>query len=76
MLEQYDLSSIFEMIEPLLLDADKYKQRAGAEIWAGFMRGKFFGTILSVVGLLIQHRLQALATGQEVKTLEMDSGTT
>lgn len=40
MLVQYELDSIFEIIEPLLLDADKYKQRAGAEVWAGLMRGE------------------------------------
>ncbi|KAF5356022.1 hypothetical protein D9756_004202 [Leucocoprinus leucothites] len=39
LLVQYELNVIFEMIEPLLLDTDKYKQRAGAEIWAGLIRG-------------------------------------
>ncbi|KAF9452549.1 hypothetical protein P691DRAFT_696832 [Macrolepiota fuliginosa MF-IS2] len=39
MLVRYDLDSIFETIKPLLEDADKYKQRAGAEVWAGLMRG-------------------------------------
>ncbi|KAJ3576133.1 hypothetical protein NP233_g629 [Leucocoprinus birnbaumii] len=38
LLAQYELDGIFELIEPLLLDADKYKQRAGAEIWAGLIR--------------------------------------
>lgn len=41
MLTNYDLDAIFETIEPLLLDVDKFKQRAGAEVWAGLMRGKF-----------------------------------
>ena len=27
-------------IEPLLIDADRYKQRAGAEVLAGILRGK------------------------------------
>ncbi|KAF7784715.1 hypothetical protein Agabi119p4_880 [Agaricus bisporus var. burnettii] len=39
MLVQYDLNGVLDAIEPLLWDTDKYKQRAGAEIWAGFMRG-------------------------------------
>lgn len=40
MLVQYGLDDIFEIIEPLLLDTDKYKQRAGAEVWAGLVRGE------------------------------------
>lgn len=39
MLVRYDLDGVLDAIEPLLWDTDKYKQRAGAEIWAGFMRG-------------------------------------
>lgn len=38
-LVQCDLDRIFDIIEPLLLDTDKYKQRAGAEVWAGLIRG-------------------------------------
>ena len=34
------LDNILEVIDPLLFDADKYKQRAGAEILAGVLRGK------------------------------------
>ena len=34
------LEEIFLVIEPLLVDADKYKQRAGAEILSGILRGK------------------------------------
>jgi hypothetical protein len=34
------LDEIFLVIEPLLVDSDKYKQRAGAEILSGILRGK------------------------------------
>jgi len=30
-----------EVIEPLLFDSDKHKQRAGAEILVGILRGEF-----------------------------------
>ena len=34
------LDDIFEVIESLLVDSDKYKQRAGAEILSGILRGE------------------------------------
>ena len=34
------LDEIFIVIEPLLVDSDKYKQRAGAEILSGILRGE------------------------------------
>jgi proteasome activator subunit 4 len=34
------LDEIFLVIEPLLVDSDKYKQRAGAEILSGILRGE------------------------------------
>ena len=36
------LNEIFLVIEPLLVDSDKYKQRAGAEILSGILRGEYF----------------------------------
>ena len=33
------LKEMLAAIEPLLADADRYKQRAGAEVLAGLMRG-------------------------------------
>ncbi len=33
------LDKILEAIDPLLFDSEKFKQRAGAEILAGIMRG-------------------------------------
>jgi hypothetical protein len=46
MLVRYDLNGVLDTIEPLLWDTDKYKQRAGAEVWAGFMRGKVYSRVL------------------------------
>ena len=34
------LDEILLVIEPLLVDSDKYKQRAGAEILSGILRGE------------------------------------
>jgi len=34
------LNEILLVIEPLLVDPDKYKQRAGAEILSGILRGE------------------------------------
>ena len=34
------LNEIILVIEPLLVDSDKYKQRAGAEILSGILRGE------------------------------------
>jgi len=48
MLVQYDLDGIFDIIEPLLLDTDKYKQRAGAEVWAGLIRGRSGRSLLEI----------------------------
>ena len=48
MLAQYDLDGIFDIIEPLLLDTDKYKQRAGAEVWAGLVRGRLGRWLLKI----------------------------
>jgi len=48
MLVQYDLDGIFDIIEPLLLDTDKYKQRAGAEVWAGLIRGRLGRWLLKI----------------------------
>lgn len=39
MLEHEILDEILTVIEPLLLDNDRYQQRAGAEILAGLLRG-------------------------------------
>jgi proteasome activator subunit 4 len=36
------LDEIFLVVEPLLADSDKYKQRAGAEILSGVLRGEQF----------------------------------
>jgi hypothetical protein len=36
------LEGILGAIDPLLSDADKFKQRAGAEILSGVLRGVFF----------------------------------
>lgn len=35
------LEEILAVIDPLLLDVDKYKQRAGAEFLAGLIRGPY-----------------------------------
>lgn len=35
------LDDITEVVDPLLLETEKHKQRAGAEILAGILRGKF-----------------------------------
>ena len=40
MLVRYDVDDLLQNVEPLLFDSDKYKQRAGAEIWAGLVRGE------------------------------------
>ena len=34
------VDEIILVIEPLLFDSDKYKQRAGAEILSGILRGE------------------------------------
>lgn len=39
MLEHEGLDDIIAAIDPLLSDTDKYKQRAGAEILGGILRG-------------------------------------
>lgn len=39
--------SALAAVDDLLLDADKFKQRAGAEVLAGILRGKAFGSIPS-----------------------------
>lgn len=39
MLEQEGLDDILTVIDPLLSDSDKFKQRGGAEILAGVLRG-------------------------------------
>lgn len=35
------LDEILEVMEPLIFDTDKYKQRAGGEIFSGLIRGLF-----------------------------------
>ena len=40
MFAEQGLDKIFLVIEPLLVDSDKYKQRAGAEILSGILRGE------------------------------------
>lgn len=34
------LDEIFVVVEPLMFDSDKYKQRAGAEVLSGILRGE------------------------------------
>jgi hypothetical protein len=46
MLVRYDLDGVLNTIDPLLWDTDKYKQRAGAEIWAGLIRGEIYLLVL------------------------------
>lgn len=40
MFEDKQLDEILAVIEPLLMDPDRFKQRAGAELLAGLLRGK------------------------------------
>ncbi len=40
MFEHKQLDDILNVIEPLLTDPDRYKQRAGTELLAGLLRGK------------------------------------
>jgi proteasome activator subunit 4 len=42
MLEHEGLDDILAAIDPLLSDSDKFKQRGGAEILAGVLRGLLF----------------------------------
>jgi hypothetical protein len=42
MLEHKVLDDILAAIDPLLSDSDKFKQRGGAEILAGVLRGLLF----------------------------------
>ena len=39
MLEHKQLDDILTVIEPLLTDSDRFKQRAGTELLAGLLRG-------------------------------------
>lgn len=41
MLEQSDLDALLSVVEPLLSDPDKFKQRAGGEFFAGLLRGSY-----------------------------------
>lgn len=41
MFEHEVLDDILAVSDPLLLDPDKFKQRAGAEFLAGLLRGLF-----------------------------------
>lgn len=40
MFEHTILKSSLEVIEPLITDVDRFKQRCGAEMLAGLLRGK------------------------------------
>jgi proteasome activator subunit 4 len=42
MFENDGLDSVLAATDPLLSDADRFKQRAGAEILAGLLRGALF----------------------------------
>lgn len=42
MFEHHILDEVLTVIEPLLMDNDRYQQRAGAEILAGVLRGTLF----------------------------------
>jgi tetrahydromethanopterin S-methyltransferase subunit B len=41
--EDRHLDAILESIDPLLTDPDRFKQRAGAEVLVGLLRGMAFG---------------------------------
>lgn len=47
MFEHHVLDQVLAVIEPLLLDSDRYQQRAGAEILAGVLRGASPTTFLT-----------------------------
>jgi proteasome activator subunit 4 len=42
MFEDELLKTVLPVIEPLLVDTDRFKQRAGAEILTGLIRGTCF----------------------------------
>lgn len=66
------LDEIFLVIEPLLVDSDKYKQRAGAEILSGVLRGEqFVSSRVSWSGLKAT-RFKALASRGFQQTLGVD----
>jgi proteasome activator subunit 4 len=48
MLEHEVLDDILAAIDPLLLDSDKFKQRGGAEILAGVLRGPYISDGISL----------------------------
>jgi hypothetical protein len=50
-----------EIIDPLLFDTDKYKQRAGAEILTGILRGGLpFAALLARRCIPEKYRVEAL----------------
>lgn len=42
MLERECLDGLLDVIEPLIFDPDRFKQRAGVEFLAGLLRGTCF----------------------------------
>lgn len=58
-------------IEPLLTDSDRYKQRAGAEILCGILRGTFTSPVFAVLHQCYVSRLQALAAATLQGTLDV-----
>lgn len=54
MFEYHILDQVLAVIEPLLMDNDRYQQRAGAEILAGVLRG--MAPVTCVEQILMGHR--------------------
>ena len=73
-LEYQDLENIFSAIDASLSDADKFSQRAGAEMLAGVLRGLFTLLVLPTMADWLFHlRVKALAKIDVKPCMGLDS---
>lgn len=64
------LELILPAVEPLLKDADRFKQRAGAEMLIGLLRGTWYTLVSSYSNM----RCQARSIGQDNGAISCGNG--
>lgn len=70
------MDKFLEVVDKLVLDTDKHKQRAGAEILVGVLRGKLSWQRWETYNINMDARIKALGSKVPKEVMDMDYSST